>query len=111
ENSFLKFKNEIIEILKDNFEINKYFDSEIISNDRDKDIMISREGIEILITCKYRLVKNIRFSDVEITAAASKLYKVQDVIVTNLGYSEKAKKIAKEYKILLTQKSDIKHKL
>ncbi|CAG8773721.1 15210_t:CDS:2, partial [Dentiscutata heterogama] len=87
ENPFLKFKNEIVEILKNNFEINEYFDSEIISsNDRDKDIMISREGIEILITCKYRPVKNIRFSDVERTAAISKLCKVQGVIVTNLGY-------------------------
>ncbi|CAG8777206.1 2052_t:CDS:1, partial [Dentiscutata heterogama] len=35
----------------------------------------------------------------------------QGVIVTNLGYSKKARNIAKKNKILLTQKSDIEHKL
>ena len=97
--------------MKDDFEINEHFDSKNISNDRDKDIMISKEGIEVLVTCKFRPSKNIRFNDVERTAAVSSLYNVQGLIVTNLDYSKKAIKVAKELGIILTHKFDIKHKL
>ncbi|CAG8596166.1 3936_t:CDS:2 [Gigaspora rosea] len=81
------FKNKIIEELKDDFEINEHFDSKNISNDRNKDIMISKEDIEVLVTCKFRPSKNIRFNDVERTLQ-----------LAELG-------------IILTHMFDIKHKL
>ena len=75
KNHFFEFKNRIIEILND-FEINECFDSKIITNDRDKDILISEDNFEFLITCKYRESKNIRFDDVERTAANSRFLNV-----------------------------------
>ncbi|CAG8815238.1 12695_t:CDS:2, partial [Dentiscutata erythropus] len=111
ENLFLKFKNEIIDELKDDFEINEYFDSNMIVNDRSKDIMISRDDIEALITCKYRPKAKIRFNDIERTAAISEFYGVQGIVVTNLGYGKEAIRVAKKHDIILTHKFDIKHKL
>ncbi|CAG8822644.1 13473_t:CDS:1, partial [Dentiscutata erythropus] len=110
KNPFLEFKNRIIEILND-FEINECFDSKIITNDRDKDILISEDDFELLITCKYRESKNIRFDDVERTAANSRFLNVQGVIVTNLGYGQKAIKVAKKYNIILAHDFNIKDKL
>jgi len=73
--------------------------------------MVSKEDVEVLVTCKFRLLKNIRFNDVERTAAVSSFYNVQGIIVTNLYYSKKAIEVAKELGVMLTNKFDIKHKL
>ena len=97
--------------MKDDFEINEDFDSKTISNDRDKDIMISKEGIEVLVTCKFRPKSDVRFNDVERTAAISSLYGVRGLIVTNIGFGKKAVKVAKELGVMLSNKFDIKHKL
>ncbi|CAG8796463.1 19018_t:CDS:1, partial [Dentiscutata erythropus] len=111
ENPFIKYKNKIILELEDDFEITEIFNSKIISNDRDKDLIISVYDIDFLVTCKYRPKANIRFNDVERTAANSKLLKIQGVIVTNVGYGKKAINNAKKYNIILTQDFNIKHKL
>ncbi|CAG8808526.1 2066_t:CDS:1, partial [Dentiscutata erythropus] len=111
ENPFFKYKNKIILELKDDFEITEIFNSKIISNDRDKDLIISVYDIDFLVICKYRPKANIRFNDIECTAANSKLLKIQGVVVTNVGYGKKAINDAKKYNIILTQDFNIKHKL
>ena len=84
-NPCLSFKNEIINSLyQDNYDINESFITKSIYDDRDKDIIVSKEDIETLVSCKFRNKRNIGFDDVERTAITSYSYDVQGVIVTNL---------------------------
>ncbi|CAG8751352.1 8911_t:CDS:1, partial [Cetraspora pellucida] len=111
-NPCLSFKNEIINSLyQDNYDINENFITKNIYDDRDKDIMVNKEDIENLISCKFRNKRNIGFDDVERTAITSYYYGVQGVVVTNRDYSKKAKKYASDYGIILCDKSNLNHKL
>ncbi|CAG8658373.1 15516_t:CDS:1, partial [Cetraspora pellucida] len=111
-NPCLSFKNEIINSLsEDNYDINESFITKSIYDDRDKDIIVSKEDIETLVSCKFRNKRNIGFDDVERTAITSYSYDVQGVIVTNLGYSKKATKAASKYDVILTYQSNLKRRL
>ncbi|CAG8768919.1 7628_t:CDS:1, partial [Cetraspora pellucida] len=111
-NPCLSFKNEIINSLyQDNYNINENFITKHIYDDHDKDIMVNKEDIENLISCKFRNKRNIGFDDVERTAITSYKYGVQGVVVTNLDFSKKAKKYAADYDIILCDKLNLNHKL
>ncbi|CAG8777306.1 2542_t:CDS:1, partial [Cetraspora pellucida] len=111
-NPCLSFKNEIINSLyEDNYDINENFITKTIHDDRDKDIIVIKEDIETLISCKFRNKRNIGFDDVERTAIISNYYDVQGVIVTNRDYSKKATKAASEHDVILSYQSNLKRRL
>ncbi|CAG8737876.1 5676_t:CDS:1, partial [Cetraspora pellucida] len=94
-----------------NYDINENFITKSIHDDRDKDVIVSKEDIETLVSCKFRNKRNIGFDDIERTAIISNYYDVQDVIVTNLDYSKKATKTASKYDIILSYPSNLKRRL
>ncbi|CAG8825117.1 9268_t:CDS:1, partial [Gigaspora rosea] len=61
----------------DNFVIDENFITKHIRDDDDKYLLASKEGVEILISCKFRQKKNIGFNNVERTTSMSKQYNVQ----------------------------------
>jgi len=95
----------------DDYDINKNFITKYIRNDRDKDILSTKQDIDSLITCKYMKKGLVNFADIERTANTSKNYDVQGFIVTNTGYSKKAKDYASKNDILLTHSHNILYKL
>ncbi|RIB26385.1 hypothetical protein C2G38_2030252 [Gigaspora rosea] len=108
----LNFKNQIIKILShDAYDINENFITKFIRNDRDKDILSTKQDIDSLITCKYMKKGLVNFADIERTANTSKNYDVQGFIVTNTGYSKKAKDYVSKNDILLTHSHNILYKL
>ncbi|CAG8443356.1 8364_t:CDS:2 [Scutellospora calospora] len=107
----LLFKNKIVNSLYDEYDINENFIKKYIRDDKDKDIMVSKEDVEKLISCKFRDKRNIGFNDIERTAVTSYYYGVQGVVVTNLDYSPKAKKYASKYNIILSHSSNLKRRL
>ncbi|CAG8602282.1 9686_t:CDS:1, partial [Cetraspora pellucida] len=112
DNSCLSFKNEIINSLyEDNYDINENFITKTIHDNRDKDIIVSKEDIEALVSCKFRNKRNIGFNDVERTAIISNYYDVQGVIVTNLDYLKKATRAASEHDVILSYPLNLKHRL
>ncbi|CAG8510608.1 9505_t:CDS:2 [Scutellospora calospora] len=111
KNPYLKFKNEIVEILKDNFEFDIHFDFKTIIHYYHKEIIVSKDSIKFLILYKYRPKANIHLNDIGRINRISKYYSVQPVVVTNQEYRKKAIKLAEELNVLLTHKSNIKYKL
>ncbi|CAG8534784.1 9950_t:CDS:2 [Scutellospora calospora] len=105
-----EYLNKIVNSLYEKYDVNENFVKKIKDN-KDKDIMIGKEDIEKLVSCKFRNKRNIGFDDVERTAIRSKYYNVQGFIVTNLDYSRKAEKNAFKHNIILTYESNLKRKL
>ncbi|KAF0409002.1 hypothetical protein F8M41_008419 [Gigaspora margarita] len=57
--------------------------------------------VYFLLTCKWCKVRKIRYNDVERTSAVSRMYDVQGVIVTNIGFTKKAITVARELDVIL----------
>ena len=95
----------------DEYDINENFITKYIRNDRDKDLLSTKQDIDSLITCKYMKKGLVNFADIERTANTSKNYDAQGFIVTNTGYSKKAKECAIRNDIFLTLSDNLLHKL
>ncbi|CAG8711877.1 255_t:CDS:2 [Gigaspora rosea] len=113
ENMHLRFKNEIRNLVEEEFGINENFTTITVTNDRDKDLMLNDRVFYVyfLLTCKWCKVRKIRFNDVERTAAVSQMYDVHGVIVTNIGFTDKAILVAKELGVILARPDSLLPKL
>ncbi|KAF0409001.1 hypothetical protein F8M41_008418 [Gigaspora margarita] len=58
--------------------------------------------VYFLLTCKWCKDRKIRYNDVERTSAVSRMYDVQGVIATNVGFTKKAITVARELGVILT---------
>ncbi|CAG8790131.1 2436_t:CDS:2, partial [Racocetra persica] len=113
ENPHLRFKNEMRDLVEEEYEINEHFTTSTVSNDRDKDMILNDRVfyVHFLLTCKWCNVRKVRYNDVERTSAVSRMYDVQGVIVTNIGFTEKAIMVAKEHGVILAMPNTLLNKL
>ncbi|CAG8761672.1 6468_t:CDS:1, partial [Racocetra persica] len=113
ENLYLYFKNEMCDLVEEKYEINEHFTTSTVSNNRDKDMMLNDQVfyVHFLFIYKWCNVRKVYYNNVEQTSAISRIYDVQGVIVTNIGFTKKAIMVAKEHGVILAMLNTLLNKL